>query len=159
MRGTFVPGGVCYPALHFSARTQAQGKEIRLAERPAARPSGALLTRYWLPVLVYVSAILVVSAQPDLQVPTQFRNADKFYHVLEYLGLGVLLARACRASLRSRVPLDAAKLTLVLGIIVGVSDEIFQSFIPGRISSPFDVLADATGLLLAQIMDLLRVRR
>ncbi len=129
-----------------------------MAERPAATPSAVLLTRYWLPVLMYVSLILIVSAQQDLQVPIQFHNADKFYHVLEYLGLGVLLARACRASLRSHVPLHWARTTLVVGVLVGASDEIFQSTVPHRTASIYDLLADATGLLLAQIIYLLVVR-
>ena len=115
--------------------------------------------RYWLPVLMYVGVILTISAQPELQPPLQFTFADKFYHVLEYFGLGVLLARAFRAGRRAAVPMQTVTMALTLGVIVGASDEIFQSFVPGRLSDVYDVLADATGVLLAQLVFLLAVRK
>jgi VanZ family protein len=44
------------------------------------------------------------------------------------------------------------------GLGMGVADEIVQSFVPGRMSSVNDLLADATGLLFAQVAYLLVVR-
>ena len=129
-----------------------------MAERPAAQPPVTVFARYWLPVLMYIGVILIVSAQQNLQPPIQFHNADKFYHLLEYLGLGVLLARACRASLTGTAPFGWMWRALGLGLLVGTADEIFQSYVPGRTSSVYDLLADATGLLLAQIVALLVVR-
>ena len=46
----------------------------------------------------------------------------------------------------------AALLALSFGILVGTGDEYFQSFVPGRQSSPFDLLADTVGLILAQLV-------
>lgn len=129
-----------------------------MAQRPAALPFFALFMRYWLPVLAYVTAILVVSAQPYLQPPVRLDNVDKIAHFVEYLGLGLLLGRAIRAALRVRVPLHASLMAISLGIIVGASDEIFQSFVAGRDSSLHDLLADATGLVFAQIVYLFAVR-
>jgi VanZ family protein len=114
--------------------------------------------RYWLPVLAYVSVILVLSAQQNLRPPAQLRLPDKVYHLGEYLGLGVLLARAFRAGSSQPGPTRTLVKAVTLGILIGVADEIFQSFIPGRSSDPFDVLADATGVLLAQVAFLLVVR-
>ena len=108
--------------------------------------------RYWLPVLVYITLIVTVSAQPNLQPPVRFQFADKVYHMIEYLGLGVLLARAMRASLAWRRALLAAFLAITVGVAVGASDEYFQSFVPGRESSVFDLLADTSGLALAQLL-------
>ena len=129
-----------------------------MATHAAARPSFAQFTSYWMPVFVYIAVILVVSAQPGLAPPVNFLNADKFYHVLEYGGLGVLLVRAFRATTLTAWPLLATLLALSLGTIIGASDEIFQAFVPGRESSIFDVLADVSGLLLAQLVFLLVVR-
>ena len=108
--------------------------------------------RFWLPVLVYVTIIYSLSAQPNLKPPIRFPNADKFYHLLEYFGLGVLLARALRATLRVRVPLFAAMMALGIGMTIGASDEIFQSFVPGRDSSVFDFAADSIGVMIAQLV-------
>ena len=125
------------------------------------QPAQSFLTvflRYWLPVLLYVTLIAVLSAQPNLTPPAQFHVTDKFYHALEYFGLGVLLARAFRAGRHAAIPMRTVMMTITLGVIVGASDEIFQSFVPGRMSDIYDVLADATGVLLSQVAFLLAVR-
>jgi VanZ family protein len=113
---------------------------------------------YWLPVLMYLTLIVTLSAQPSLKPPPQFDLTDKLYHVLEYFGLGVLLARAFRAGRRAAPPTQTVTMVLALGVMVGAADEIFQSFVPGRMSDIFDLLADATGVLLAQLVFLLVVR-
>ena len=122
-----------------------------MAQRPPERSGFHNFMRYWLPVLVYITIIYSLSAQPNLKPPINFRFADKAYHLLEYFGLGVLLARALRASLRVRIPLFAAMMALGIGMTVGASDEILQSFVPGRDSSVFDFAADSIGVLIAQL--------
>jgi VanZ family protein len=87
-----------------------------------------------------------------------FQNADQYYHVLEYGGLGLLLVRAMRVSARTRWPLYAALMALSLGTAIGAADETFQSFVPGRDSSIWDVLADVSGLVAAQLFYLFLVR-
>jgi VanZ family protein len=114
--------------------------------------------RYWLPVLVYLGLVQFLGAQPDLQVPMLFPNADKVVHMVEYLGLGVLLARAVRVTFRVPVPLRTAIVAVGIGVVMGATDEFLQAFVPGRTSSVNDLLADATGLLIAQFVFLLVVR-
>ncbi len=129
-----------------------------MAERPPQRRAFILILGYWLPVLLYVTVIVSLSAQPHLQPPLNLRHVDKALHLLEYGGLGVLLARALRHSLRVRVPGIAAMMALGIGMAVGAGDEYFQSFIPGRESSVFDFLADSLGIALAQLAYLRWVR-
>ena len=126
--------------------------------RAVARPPAVLLMRCWLPVFAYLGAVQLLGAQPDLQVPMLFPNVDKVVHVLEYLGLGVLLARALRASTRHPAPIGTALLAVGVGLCLGTADELIQAFVPGRMSSVNDLLADATGLLIAQFVYLLVVR-
>jgi len=104
---------------------------------------------YWLPVLVYLTVIFSLSAQPNLRPPMEFRNSDKLWHLLEYGGLGLLLGRALRAGLAARPALAAAAGALVLTSLVGAADEIFQRTIPGRESSVLDWSADTVGAALA----------
>jgi VanZ family protein len=110
-----------------------------------------LFTRDWLPVLVYVSLIFFLSAQPNLQPPLHFENSDKLMHLLEYGGLGVLFARALRDNFPARSWVFTSLLALGAGLVIAAGDEYFQSFIPGRESSVFDWLADGTGLTFAQL--------
>ena len=107
---------------------------------------------YWLPVLLYLTIILVLSSQPNLQPPLHFRNSDKYWHALEYMGLGLLLARALRSSLRVRESLLAAGIALALCVVVATGDEFYQRLIPGRDSSVYDLLADTAGAAIAQFL-------
>jgi VanZ family protein len=129
-----------------------------LAESPAAPLTMPVFLRYWLPVFAYVAVIATLSAQANLKPPQAIQLSDKFYHAAEYCGLGLLLARAFRGGRKITTPLKSTLFVLGFGIMVAICDEIFQSFIPGRDSDVFDVLADATGLLIAQIVFLLALR-
>ena len=125
--------------------------------RPPGRHGAARFARDWVPVLLYLTVIFVVSAQANLKVPIPFPNSDKVCHLLEYGGLGLLLARA----LRRGGPVGAATggAALILGIITGAADELFQRSVPGRVSSPYDWAADIAGLALAILIYGRSVRR
>ena len=113
--------------------------------------TGAVFARYWLPLLAYITLIFGLSAQPGLHPPVSFANSDKLGHMLEYGGLGLLLARALRTVFPSRSWLFTTMLALALGLCIGAGDELFQSLIPGRDSTVFDWLADGIGLVFAQL--------
>jgi VanZ family protein len=114
-------------------------------------PQRRQFARYWLPVVVYLVVIFVVSAQPGLKPPLKFSNSDKVAHILEYGGLGFLLARAFRTVPATASPLAAGLVALAIGAVIGASDEVFQATVPGRVSSSLDWLADVIGLALAQL--------
>ena len=128
-----------------------------MKRRPDERFS-TLFNRYWLPALLYCMAIFFVSAQPRLNPPAPFANADKVYHVLEYLLLGFLLVRALWASLAGHRPLVVSLIALSVGVVIGTADEIFQASVPGRVSSGFDLLADTSGLVIAAVLFLVLAR-
>jgi len=129
-----------------------------MSTRPPKRRFFVLFMGFWLPVMLYVTAIFTVSAQPNLQAPLKFPNGDKILHAGEYFVLGLLLVRALRANLRLSRPLFAAAITVALVLLVGASDEFFQSFVPGRQSDVFDALADLAGGTIAQFVYVLFVR-
>ena len=120
--------------------------------RPPERRFFALFMGFWLPVLLYLSLIYWLSAQPHLQVPLHFRNSDKVAHVAEYLVLGLLTVRALRATLRVSRPLFAALMAIAFVMLAGASDEYHQSFVPGRTCDFFDFVADTVGGTLAQFL-------
>jgi VanZ family protein len=116
-------------------------------DAPRPRP----FVRYWLPVLAYVGLIFTLSAQPGLQPPFHFQYADKVAHISEYGVLGFLLARALRTVPRFRSLLLACGFAVAIGAGIGSADELFQSTVPGRDSSVYDLIADTIGLTLAQL--------
>ena len=120
--------------------------------RKRQRGGDRWLLTHGLPVLAYVALIFVISAQPNLKPPLQFDNSDKLYHLAEYGGLGLLLARAIRATGRFAHGVHAGLAALCVGIVIATADEMFQSTVPGRIASGFDLMADTLGLIAAVLV-------
>lgn len=114
-----------------------------------------LLARYWLPVLAYVTLIFVLSAQPGLRPPVPWEGSDKLAHLLEYAGLGIVLVRAIRGTSRFHGTFSGPVVVLVLGMLVGVADELFQATVANRDSSVMDFIADTAGLVLSQMVYLM----
>ncbi len=88
-------------------------------------------------VVAYAALIFVLSSFSSFPVPRGIFSFDKVIHLVEYAVLGFLVARAWP---RARWWGAAIAATLY-----GVTDEIHQSFVPGRSADPFDALADAIG--------------
>ena len=102
------------------------------------------LARLWLPVVAWGAVIFAFSSVPDLG--TGLGGWDlvlrKIAHAAEFAILGALLFRAT----------GRAGLALVLGVLYAVSDEVHQSFVPGRLGSPVDVAIDAVGVAVGVLL-------
>jgi VanZ family protein len=99
-------------------------------------------------MVAYVALIFVVSSIPSLTAPgPEFLPKDKFAHVAEYFILGALLFKNIGWSVSRSRALTFGFL-LAVGASVGALDEIYQSFIPGRMMSIYDWAADAMGTAL-----------
>jgi VanZ family protein len=115
----------------------------------------SVLVRYWLPVLLYVSLIFGLSSFPGLQAPVDLGISDKLVHATEYGLLGFLLVRALRGSNAISASAPAAAASVLIGLVVALADELYQSLVPGRSSDPLDYAADASGLVLAATLFLI----
>jgi VanZ family protein len=99
-------------------------------------------------VVGYVLLIFIVSSIPSLTAPgPDFINKDKIAHLVEYSVLGALLFKGVGWSV-SRSRLATLGFIVAVGASVGALDEIYQSFVPGRMMSIFDWGADALGTAL-----------
>ncbi len=76
----------------------------------------------------------------------------KSAHFLEYAILSALWFRALRLGLPSLWQIRWALVGLVMSLSVAILDELHQSFVPSRTSSPHDVLLDFCGALFAQLL-------
>lgn len=88
----------------------------------------------------YLIAILAASSIPGHSMPKIIiLSPDKLLHLAEYFILGVLAYLSFKKF--SKI--------LVIGLILfAIMDEIWQSFIPGRWPSVFDVAADILGIMI-----------
>ncbi len=100
----------------------------------------------WLPLFAWVVVIFGLSSIPgmvtdDIRLPS---GSDKLIHFVEYAVFAVLFYRG--------LSYDSGKVRWLLFFVVvttggGIAglDEMYQSYIPGRDSSFFDLLADFAG--------------
>ena len=114
----------------------------------------ALVTRYlryWLPVMLWMGLIFVISSQPRLPFVLS-KTVDfitkKAGHVAEYGVLAFLLWRALSQGRGSPAPLSFGG-AFGLSLLYAISDEFHQTFVPGRTGRLTDVGFDALGALLA----------
>ncbi len=89
----------------------------------------------WGPAVAYAGLIFYLSAQSSFPVPGRLWDFDKVIHFIEYGVFAVLLMRAT----------GSPPISLLIAALYGVSDELHQSFTPGRDCSAFDALADCIG--------------
>ena len=111
--------------------------------------------RYWLrllPVTLVMGSIFFLSHQPgnSFSLP-KIENIDKLLHCLLYAVLGLAALWALSPQFRQKRPVLAAVGIVLFCLFYGITDEFHQSFIPGRSCDVFDVMADASGGVLAVI--------
>jgi len=124
-----------------------------LKNKPAFR-----LMYYWLPVIVW-GIIIFSFSSTHIRVVSEIHWQDfavkKLAHIGEYSIFATLLFRAYKKSGLSS--LKSFYLALVTCFVYGATDEIHQSFTPGREPAVRDILIDTFGafLALSVIRDLL----
>ena len=106
----------------------------------------ALLRRAdpWLPPLLLMAVIFVLSAQPSLNsgLGTIDTVGRKFVHFGEFALLTALWWRALTTRMAPRLALTAA---LLISVAYAGTDELHQHFVSGRHTSPIDWLIDTAG--------------
>ncbi len=88
----------------------------------------------------YLIAIIAASSIPGHSMPKIIiLSPDKLLHLGEYFILAVLAYLSFKKFSK----------TLIIGLVsFSIMDEIWQSFIPGRWPSVFDVFADILGMMI-----------
>ncbi|MCL4466400.1 MAG: VanZ family protein [Chloroflexi bacterium] len=104
----------------------------------------------WLPVVVWLAVIFAFSAQPASGLPSVGFLLRKAAHAGEYAVLAGFLWRALQGQWLSR---RAAYIgAWLFTLLYAASDELHQSFVPGRSPSPVDVGIDAGGAAAALLL-------
>lgn len=97
-----------------------------------------------------MAVIFFLSAQPDLSSGLGVIDlvGRKIVHAGEYALLCGLWWRALRTVARPRAALTGA---FALAVAYAATDELHQTFVPGRTGSPVDVVIDTLGAALAAV--------
>lgn len=107
----------------------------------------------WGPVAAFAAFLYFLSAQR--RIPGADLVWDKLLHVIGYALFSTLVIRAFHGGL-GPLTVKATALALVFTVGYGMTDEIHQSFVPGRSPSALDVVADGVGFLVAAALFFLR---
>jgi len=111
--------------------------------------------RAWAPALLWSLLIFWLSAIPGdaLSRMPGWWNVDKLVHGGVYAVLGALCWYGARGTLpRVRGPIHQVMAAGLIATLYGISDEMHQSFTPGRSPDAFDVIADAVGATLGALV-------
>lgn len=98
---------------------------------------------YWLPVIAYAGVIFYLSSlsQPIPPGGLEFQRKDLLLHALEYFVLSALLLRAfLKQGIRK-----AFLYSILIASAYGITDEVHQLFVSGRVFSWYDMIANAFG--------------
>ncbi len=95
-------------------------------------------------------ATFVSSSRSSVTIP--FDAPDYYAHGASYAVLGFLLARALAGGQLAAMTVRLALVATVLGTLYGISDEFHQSFVPGRMATVSDVIADGVGALVGGLV-------
>lgn len=105
---------------------------------------------YQVLLVAYMILILAVSSIPQHSLPKTFLLTwDKLLHLGEYFILGLLAVKSMRS-----ITIRSVFIVVLFGTMFGMMDEYFQSFISGRMSSGYDVVADTIGVFTGALLGL-----
>lgn len=97
----------------------------------------------WGPAVFWMAATFAVSHQSRVEIP--FGAPDYIGHGVSYAVLGALLMRALAGGALPGMRTGLILPAVLIAAVYGVSDEFHQSFIPGRMASVSDIVADTIG--------------
>ena len=107
---------------------------------------------YWLPVVAYASLIFYLSSLPGIPEPILKVTKETFIlHMIEYAILSILLFRAFVNSNKTMLKNKAIFLAIFIATLYGITDEFHQFFVPGRICSHIDIIANGLGSIIVLV--------
>jgi len=114
----------------------------------------------WIPAIVYIGLIFAISSIPgSIHGRIPFRVFDKAAHLGEFAGLGLFLMVAFRGSLPRADLKKVTLLVVIVGLTIGVLDELYQNLIPGRAVEFLDWVADTVGVVIGSAIAMIHYRR
>ena len=98
-----------------------------------------------------MTAMIVESSQPPLPLLSLMDGFDKIAHFSAFSCLGLLIC-ALSFKLSSKEKIGLFSMPLLISTAFGVIEESYQTLIPTRTSSIYDLIADILGAMFAIII-------
>jgi VanZ family protein len=81
-----------------------------------------------------------------------YYNQDKAMHFFLYTGFGIVLYLTMHFSRNAKLQKYAVLFALIIGVSYAITDEIHQTYVPGRSGTIADLMADTAGLVFSLII-------
>lgn len=101
---------------------------------------------YFIPAVLYYSLIFYLSSK-RIHVEVGVPLADKMAHLFEFAVLAIFLFFGFSKSFKTTLKIKVL-LTSITGILLSLSDELHQYFVPRRHFDILDAVANIVGVLL-----------
>lgn len=103
---------------------------------------------FWFPLIGYTVFIFILSSEPASEDIPDIWNIDKLMHFMAYGVLSVLWLRALKRHWGEIRNKKLIFLSFLFATLYGISNEIYQYFIPYRSASIADAVANGLGAYL-----------
>ncbi|MCG7849344.1 MAG: VanZ family protein [ANME-2 cluster archaeon] len=81
-----------------------------------------------------------------------YSNYDKLLHFCLYTGFGIVLYLTMHFSSNAKLQKYAVLFAFIIGVSYAITDEIHQTYVPGRSGTIADLMADTAGLVFSLII-------
>ncbi|MCP2604880.1 VanZ family protein [Candidatus Aminicenantes bacterium AH-873-B07] len=108
------------------------------------------LILWWIPFILYNILIFYLSSLPD--IPGSERVPDEISHFFEFGILAVFFFVGWTKGFKRNIQKKHIFLIIFLSLLIALSDEIHQVFVPERIFSIKDLFFDALGIICFSIL-------
>lgn len=153
--GSFLRGPVFMPRIIKNNLLLRQALPVRVMKdvKPVHMPSNHSFRffSYGGPVIICMGLIFYLSSIPGRKITFLFPYQDVFGHLAAYSVLGFFVMRLLKHSLSRQQVSKLVLYSALFGLVYGFSDELHQTFIPGRHFSAFDIFIDTTGSFIGSL--------
>jgi VanZ family protein len=99
-----------------------------------------------------MGAIFYFSSIAGSDIPSLFAFQDILFHLVIYAILAYFFSRAFKNSYLNFNPLKIIYITVIFGVIYGMTDEWHQTFVAGRYASGLDLFIDGLGSFIGSLI-------
>ncbi|MGE5446504.1 MAG: VanZ family protein [Ignavibacteriales bacterium] len=96
-------------------------------------------------LLAYMGFIFILSSIPGREIPSALSSYDKLIHFFLYLILGLIFTYFLSGLKSGLAQIMVGFATFFFIAIYGLSDEVHQTFTPGRTFELLDIITDVLG--------------
>ena len=115
---------------------------------------------YWLPLLIWISGIFLVSSLPGNSFPSEFSILTEYpLHITAFFVLFLLFYRLLHSNNKKVTLKNILLLSLIMTMIVSFIKEAYQLLMPTRSFSLKDILVDGGATTLAMLFVTIRAYR